>query len=121
LAQRGRYPRAWGEVAKEDRVLSFRLDGRMLSVTGEMDAASSADLRAHLAQVAAGGPFVLDMTEVSCIDSAGLRQLIWAANQGEGRLRIVPSPSVAGIFHITGLDQRPEIVIEAGDKVPERA
>jgi anti-anti-sigma factor len=99
-------------------VLSFRLEGRMLCVSGEIDAASSADLRAHLAQVAARGPFILDLTDVSFIDSAGLRQLIWAANTGEGRLRIVPSPSVARIFHITGLDHRPEMQIEDRDKVP---
>ena len=97
-------------------MLSFRVEGRMLSVTGEIDSASSADLRAQLAHVASGGPFILDLTEVSFIDSAGLRQLIWAANTGEGRLRIVPSPSVARIFHITGLDQRPEMQIE--DRVP---
>jgi anti-anti-sigma factor len=102
-------------------VLSFRLVVRMLSVTGEIDAASSADLRAHLAHAATGGPFVLDMTDVDFIDSSGLRHLIWAANQGEGRLRIVPSPYVARIFHITGLDQHPEIQIQGRDRLPEGA
>ena len=102
-------------------MLSFRLEGRVLSVTGEIDAASSADLRAHLAQAATGGPFVLDMSEVDFLDSSGLRHLIWAANQGEDRLRIVPSHYVARIFHITGLDQYPEIQIEGRDRPPEGA
>jgi anti-sigma B factor antagonist len=114
FAQNGYLAAACGDE-RGGRVLSFRTEGRVLCVTGEVDAASSEDLRKHLGEMAGGGPFVLDMTEVDFIDSSGLRQLISAATKGTGgstSIRIVPSPAVARLFRITGLDQRTEIQLE---------
>ena len=79
-----------------------------LRVAGELDAAVSEDLdRALSALVAGGHDVVLDLREVSFIDSEGLRVLMRAAMAlgGSGTLVLAePSRSVIRLLALTGVE-----------------
>lgn len=87
-------------------------DDVMVVVSGEVDAATSDTLRAAIFDVIEGGQtsVVVDMSEVSFIDSSGLRVLIGgykAADSAGGRLRVgSPSESVVRLLEITGQYER---------------
>jgi hypothetical protein len=68
-----------------------------------MDPTSRADLGARLAQTANGGPFVLDMTDVSFLDLASVWAILDELNEaGARRLDVTPSSSVVRIFEVRG-------------------
>jgi stage II sporulation protein AA (anti-sigma F factor antagonist) len=83
--------------------------GVVIGVTGELDAQSGAQLRTLLAQAFDRGPdeVVVDLREVSFIDSVGLSVLVTAHNRGEsqGVPFSVRSPSAPcrRVFEITRL------------------
>jgi anti-sigma B factor antagonist len=99
-------------------MVSFRLEGQTLRVAGEIDMSCSEALREQVAQALRAGSVTLDMTDVEFIDSSGVRALLQAAAElnGQGPIRILPSPVVARILEIVGLDARPEIQLETGDR-----
>lgn len=80
----------------------------VITVRGEVDAASADTLRNAIFEVIDGGkPTVtVDMNDVSFMDSSGLRVLIAgykAAEQGGGALRVRnPSDVVTRLLEITG-------------------
>ena len=87
-------------------------DHTVVGVSGEVDAATSDPLRAAIFDVIEGGQpkVVIDMSEVSFIDSSGLRVLIGAYKAAEsagGALRVGnPSEAVVRLLEITGQYER---------------
>lgn len=80
-----------------------------LRVAGEIDASSVRVLADHLEPLPEGrGEVLLDLAEVTFVDSSGLRVLIDAhqrAERGGRRLVLVePSPVVRRLLDISGLD-----------------
>ena len=87
-------------------------DNTVISVGGEVDAASADTLRSAVFDVIEGGQskVVVDMSDVSFIDSSGLRVLIAgfkAAEAAGGSLSVgAPSDAVQRLLEITGQLER---------------
>jgi anti-anti-sigma factor len=83
-----------------------------LNVTGELDLASGPRLRDRLSDQLADHAeiVVLDLADVSFIDSTGLHALLDATAQDGNRLRIIPNPGLLRLLDITGLHDRLPIV-----------
>ena len=79
-----------------------------VTVMGELDLASAPQLREHMtAQLADHSEIiVLDLGDVSFIDSTGLHALIDASSQDGKRLRVIPNPALLRLLEITGLRDR---------------
>jgi anti-sigma B factor antagonist len=78
---------------------------------GEIDIATVARLRERLYELAATGhPLVVDLEQVSFIDSAGLAALVGTAKRAAahgGSLRVVCArPQTKQLFRLTGLDEQ---------------
>lgn len=105
-------PMSGGPLATVDATVSSTADGRcaVLALAGELDVNGAADLRERLGRMIPDGPVVVDLRQVSFIDSMGLGALI-AAQQRSGRsdrLPIVVDPgqdAVRRLFEITNLDR----------------
>ena len=83
----------------------------LVTVAGEIDITTVAQLRGRLAPLAAAGrPVIVDLTEVTFIDVAGLRVLAGAARQAAatgGSLHVVSGRyQVRRMFALTGLDRQ---------------
>lgn len=83
--------------------------GLLLAVHGELDLAALPQLREHLerARAAGGQRIVLDLSDVSFIDSLSLSALVAAKRKlgGDGRMAVVAQhPYVLLIFEAGGLD-----------------
>jgi anti-sigma B factor antagonist len=82
----------------------------VLAIRGEIDVATAPRLRERLLELADKSPSVaiVDLTEVSFIDSTALGVLVSGAKRfrgGGGDLRlVVTEPHIAKVFAITGLD-----------------
>lgn len=81
-----------------------------IALRGEIDVQVSKDLREKLtsgATRAAGGRLVIDLADVTFLDSSGISAFIAAlrtAQMAGGEVRVVnPSPTVLRTFEITGL------------------
>ena len=85
-----------------------------IGLSGEIDLSTVDLLRGSLArEVARGGRVVLDLREVTFMDSTGLKAIVQASRQLEGRgtLEILPSPVVRKLFDLTGMGQAPTIMV----------
>ena len=86
-------------------------DWRVVTVNGEIDVHTGPALRDHLLSAFAQGEdtLVVDLSQVSFLDSSGLGVLVTAhkrARTTDGELRIAGCrPPVATIFQITALDR----------------
>jgi len=83
-----------------------------LVVVGELDIATAPELR-HLCAVELrnGSELILiDLTNVTFMDSSGLHALIDAYENDAERLRIVLGPAAARVIDITGVRDRLPIV-----------
>jgi anti-anti-sigma factor len=83
-------------------------DGPTLRLTGDVDLAGVASVRANLlARLDGTGPVVLDTRGITYLSSAGVGLLLEAAEAADGRLRLVADrDSAAGrILALTGLDR----------------
>jgi len=84
-------------------------DGVTLVVLGgELDIYTVAGFRQYLEGIdAAGAPLVIDLTDVSLLDSSGLGALVSLLNRvraGDGRLGLIcPHRRLRRVFEITGL------------------
>jgi anti-sigma B factor antagonist len=81
----------------------------IVTARGEIDIATVAKLRERLFELAATGrPLIVDLDEVSFIDSAGLAALVGAAKRAAahgGSLQVVSARRQARqLFRVTGLD-----------------
>lgn len=91
------------------RVAEFEVQsapGRVV-VTGEIDLRTCPELRDALTEASAedGSEVVIDLTQVTFIDSSGISELLRASNAGHHlRLRHA-SRSVRRLFELAGLDQ----------------
>ena len=82
---------------------------------GEIDLDAAPQLRSALAiaETAPGRSVVLDLSQVTFIDSSGIRVLVEAAQRADSnghRLSIVSGPSVDRVIEITGLQGRLPLV-----------
>ena len=83
-------------------------DQRILRLGGELDLASAAEFEARLAElVASRSETVVDLSELSFMDSTGLALLIAASKQAEaggGRLSVrAPAPPVRRMMELCGV------------------
>jgi anti-sigma B factor antagonist len=83
----------------------------IVAVAGEVDIATVTQLRESLFELAASGrTLVVDLDQVSFIDSSGLAALVGAARRADAhgaRLRVVCArPQTRQLFRLTGLDSQ---------------
>ncbi len=83
----------------------------MVAVAGEVDIATVTRLRERLFELAASGrTLVVDLDQVSFIDSAGLAALVGAARRaaahGASLQAVCARPRTRQLFRLTGLDGR---------------
>lgn len=93
--------------------VSFALDERegvpVLSVAGEIDVYTAPRLREQLLELANGGTTraIVDMTEVSFVDSTGLGVLVSGLKRfreaGGDLVLVVVQPQILKVLEITGL------------------
>jgi anti-sigma B factor antagonist len=83
----------------------------IVTAAGEIDISTVTPLRERLFEVAASGaPLVVDLEQVSFIDSVGLATLVGAAKRAEahgGSLQVACAlPKIRQLVRLTGLDRR---------------
>jgi anti-sigma B factor antagonist len=83
----------------------------VVTVSGEVDIATVAQLRERLAALAVGGvPLVADLDQVSFIDATGLGALAGAAREatehGTSLHVVCARPQTRRLFRVTGLDRQ---------------
>jgi anti-sigma B factor antagonist len=90
--------------------LSTRPDGNgttVVTAVGEIDMSNAADFRDALSQAGAGGAeFVVDLTRVGYLDSAGLTALLPHAP----RIRVFATAVLAPVLSVSGLDSITTVV-----------
>ena len=79
-------------------------DEILITVRGDVDMATADKLLAALAPDS-GRPFVIDLSETTFMDSAGLAVLVTARNQGAEIVLRNPSEIVRSIIAVVALDQ----------------
>jgi anti-anti-sigma factor len=107
-------PESQGNPGDQPRALSVVVDddgddGTVVTVCGEIDLETCAELSAALATLDGSRNVSLDLGDVSYIDSTGLRVLLTARDAAEragGSLRIATSSNiVARLIEITGANE----------------
>ena len=83
----------------------------VVTVAGEVDIATVAQLRERLAALAVSGvPLVADLDQVSFIDATGLGALVGAAREaaehGTSLHVVCARPQTRRLFRVTGLDRQ---------------
>jgi anti-sigma B factor antagonist len=83
----------------------------IVTVKGEVDIATVGKLREQLFELAASGqPLIVDLEQVSFIDSAGLAALVGtakrAAAHGSSLQVVCARPQTRQLFRLTGLDSQ---------------
>jgi len=81
----------------------------VIVVTGEIDVATAPEFAAEVAVAVATDPLdlVIDLTDASLLDAAGVRVIIWARMHLTAEARIIirhPQPIVRKVLRITGVD-----------------
>jgi len=96
------------------------LEGRAhVTLRGELDLSTADKVERELFRIEETGPelVVLDLSELTFLDSTGLRMIVGAdqrARQSDRRLTVVRGPAtVQRVFEITKLDGRLEMVDSA--------
>jgi stage II sporulation protein AA (anti-sigma F factor antagonist) len=88
---------------------TVRAGRHTLALAGELDMDSANELEEAVREVGASGTgLVIDLREVTFMDSTGLRVLIVAATLCEemgNELRIIPGEDIQRILEISGLDR----------------
>ena len=98
----------------------------IVTVAGEIDISTVAPLRERLFEVAASGaPLVIDLEQVSFIDSVGLATLVGAAKRVAaygGSLQLACArPKIRQLLRLTGLDCRLPLARTLDEAVEARA
>ena len=90
-----------------------------LRLSGEIDMAIAPTLyEALLVALADGRPVTVDMSDVSFIDSSGLKVILDAAAESAGDRPLIvqqPSAAVRRVLELFGMDLIPQIRIVEGD------
>jgi len=123
--------REWNAAPGRHLDLQDAISGgeHVLKLRGELDIASAADVEAAVVRVCASPvqSVTLDLSELSFIDSSGLRAIISASKRCRELaldFRLIPGPrAVQGVFELTGLlDRMPfDSAAHAGDAQPGAA
>ena len=91
---------------------------RTMRLIGELDASNAEEfLEALLPQIDEGGDLVLNIAELTFIDSMGLRSLLRVATglENTGKLFLEsPQRAVARSIELVGLEQAPNIAVVGG-------
>jgi len=91
---------------------------RTMRLIGELDASNAEEfLDTLLPQIEGGGDLVLNLAELSFVDSMGLRSLLRIARglENTGKLLLdSPQRAVARTIELVGLEQAPNIAIVGG-------
>jgi anti-sigma B factor antagonist len=99
-SRRSWLPSSMGEA------FAFQVEGRVVRLHGELDVAEVDELGAALGELATAGDdaVVLDLTDLTFCDSAGLGVLITLARRLPGGRVVLRSPSVrfADLLDVTG-------------------
>jgi anti-anti-sigma factor len=93
--------------------IRIRRDGDTIRVTGEIDLVSAPHLSRAVIEAFEGRPLLLDLTDVTFMDSSGLHALLKIAGDvdGQGPVSVLPSRQVLRIFEITRVSHVPGIHI----------
>jgi anti-anti-sigma factor len=83
----------------------------IVTAAGEIDISTVTQLRERLFEIAvSGAPLVVDLNQVSFIDSVGLAVLVGAANRaashGSSLQVVCAPPKIRQLVRLTGLDRR---------------
>jgi anti-sigma B factor antagonist len=95
----------------------------VLAVRGEIDVASAPEFHASLSDLIGQGPEVImvDLSEVSFIDSTGLGVLVGAEKEmrqaGQDLRLVVTQPQITRLLELTGLDEVFTVVASTDDSV----
>lgn len=77
---------------------------RYVHVSGELDLANVDEFKRHLEGCHNGEQLVVNVTELSFIDSTGLGALVQARNErGPDLFTVIPGPATERVVDITGL------------------
>jgi anti-sigma B factor antagonist len=98
----------------------------IVSAAGEIDISTVLPLRERLFEMAVGGaPLVVNLEQVSFIDSVGLAVLVGAANRAAGHgnsLRVACAvPKICQLVRLTGLDRRIRLAATLDEALEFRA
>jgi anti-sigma B factor antagonist len=97
--------------------------GIVLRLSGEFDLACEEAFRDRAAQMPSGAEVLIDLRELTFIDSTGIRLIVelWQRSNNDGiDLAILPGPpDVQRVFQITGLDEVLPISNRAADQTEE--
>ena len=98
----------------------------IVAAAGEIDISTVTRLRDRLFDMAASGaPLVVDLDQVSFIDSVGLATLVGTANRAAasgGSLQVVCArPRTRQLLRLTGLDRRIPLARTLGEALTARA
>ena len=101
--------------------ISPLVNGKGLRLAGELDLAGAPRLTEALLDFASSeGDVYLDLTEISFLDSSGLRVILaLARSRGDGTLVLLdPSPAIRRILEVVGIDEHPRIEIRHASAEP---
>jgi anti-anti-sigma factor len=86
-------------------------DGVVISLSGELDLATADDLGRLIRDVEESdiSRIVIDLSELSFVDSSGLQALLHARSRGDGRISFLPSKHEA-VTRVLALTQTDELL-----------
>ena len=109
-------PRSTSMTPALDLQVSYRLGAPLVYVKGELDHQTAPQLRAIIDEESAGAPraLLLELSELSYMDSGGLSLVFDTINrlEGKGWLGVIGATQpVSRLMEITGLTDRPGLRI----------
>jgi anti-sigma B factor antagonist len=99
-------------------------DGTGLKLSGELDVATAPELTKALLDLSPANTRVtLDLTELTFVDSCGIRAILALARSANGNGPVVllnPTEAVSRVFEILGLDGHVGIEVQQDGQLPKR-
>jgi len=96
-------------VDPSERLSISRHDDGSVALSGELDAYTAPNLESELSEVSTDQDLRLDLSEVSFMDSTGIRAVIKADNElrahDHALVIVAPSPAVLRLLQLTSLDE----------------